>query len=58
MKQSGRIPALVAAGVLTLTACAPATPTAKPAGPKAKVKVVLQWVVQSQFAGYFAANSG
>ena len=56
MKQSGRIPALVAAGVLTLTACAPATPAAKPAGPKAKVKVVLQWVVQSQFAGYFAAK--
>ncbi len=41
----------------TLAACAGATPTAPAAsGPKTKVKVVLQWVPQSQFAGYYAAK--
>jgi NitT/TauT family transport system substrate-binding protein len=41
---------------LVLTACggAPAAPQASQ--PMAKVRIVLQWVAQAQFAGYFAAR--
>lgn len=38
------------------TKAAEAPAAAPAAGDKPKVKVVLQWVVQSQFAGYFAAK--
>lgn len=66
--------AALAAVVLSVSACGPAaTPTSEPAAPaesgalaesgapaeKVKVRVVLQWVPQSQFAGYYAAlNEG
>lgn len=55
-----RAAALIAAAMLVLTACgAPAT-TAAPAATEApaqmtKITLQLQWVAQSQFAGYFAA---
>jgi NitT/TauT family transport system substrate-binding protein len=45
-----RLAAALIAATLVLTACQPATPkTLTP------IKLQLQWVVQSQFAGYFAA---
>ena len=47
--------AVIAAGAAP-PAAKPAAPAAPaPSGDMAKVKVVLQWVVQSQFAGYYAA---
>jgi NitT/TauT family transport system substrate-binding protein len=57
-----KVLAMSAAAATLLAACAPATPAAAPAAApaasaeKTKVKLVLQWVVQSQFAGYFAAK--
>jgi NitT/TauT family transport system substrate-binding protein len=63
MKKTPKILSMVAAATMLLAACQ-AAPTAAPkteapaasGGEKAKVKLVLQWVVQSQFAGYFAAK--
>jgi NitT/TauT family transport system substrate-binding protein len=57
MKINKLLSVSVAAAAL-LAACGSATPAAPaaPAGEKTKVKVVLQWVTQSQFAGYFAAK--
>jgi NitT/TauT family transport system substrate-binding protein len=67
MKPSVKLLSASLATAVILAACggatpAPAAPAAggegKPAasGEKTKVKVVLQWVVQSQFAGYYAAK--
>jgi NitT/TauT family transport system substrate-binding protein len=58
MKASIKLMSLSIVAATMLAACGGATPAAPaaPAGEKTKVKVVLQWVVQSQFAGYFAAK--
>jgi NitT/TauT family transport system substrate-binding protein len=66
MKSSIKLMSLSIVAATILAACGGATPAAPaasgeskpaaPAGEKTKVKVVLQWVVQSQFAGYFAAK--
>lgn len=65
MKMSAKILSLAAFAGLFMAACAappaaPAATTAATAAPAAsgdmtKVRVVLQWVPQSQFAGYYAA---
>lgn len=56
MNRSYRLLSVSVATAAVLAACGgAATPAAKPAE-KTKVKLVLQWVVQSQFAGYFAAK--
>jgi NitT/TauT family transport system substrate-binding protein len=57
MKRSHKLMSVSIAAAAVMAACGgAATPAAKPAGEKTKVKLVLQWVVQSQFAGYFAAK--
>ncbi|MCX6018776.1 MAG: ABC transporter substrate-binding protein [Chloroflexi bacterium] len=57
MKRLHKVFAISAAAATLLAACGGAKPAAPAAtGPKTKVKLVLQWVVQSQFAGYFAAK--
>ena len=69
MNQKAKVVTFAATAALVLAACAtpPAPAPAAPAAPAAttapaaasgamtKVKLVLQWVVQSQFAGYYAA---
>ena len=51
-----RLAALLTVAVLVLSACAPAaTPTAEAPKETVKITLQLQWVTQSQFAGYYAA---
>ncbi len=67
MRASRSISIVIAVAALLVSACAPsAAPTAAPtaagtaaptAKPLTKVRLQLQWVAQSQFAGYFAAVS-
>jgi NitT/TauT family transport system substrate-binding protein len=53
-----RAASLLTAASLALTACGSAAPTpqATQAATKTKVTLQLQWVTQSQFAGYYAAR--
>jgi NitT/TauT family transport system substrate-binding protein len=53
-----RVTALLVVATLAVSACGGAAPTAAPtAAPQelTKIRLQLQWVVQSQFAGFFAA---
>src|SRR5687767_1232549 len=52
MSSSRRASVLAIAGLLLASACSAAAPTQAPLTP---VRLQLQWVTQSQFAGYFAA---
>jgi NitT/TauT family transport system substrate-binding protein len=52
MSSSRRASVLAIAGLLLASACSTAAPTQAPLTP---VRLQLQWVTQSQFAGYFAA---
>ncbi len=55
MNKSHKLLSLVIASAFVLASCGTAaTPAAS--APKVKATVVLQWVVQSQFAGYYAAK--
>ena len=53
MKRSHRFLALGGALILLLAAC---TSTASPSASLTKVRLQLQWLDQSQFAGYYAAD--
>jgi NitT/TauT family transport system substrate-binding protein len=51
-----RLATLLTAATLVLAACAPAaTPTTQAPKEMTKITLQLQWVTQSQFAGYYAA---